>query len=221
MPKFSDLIVRRFAELEDQAAAIPLVESSDRFGRPFRWVRPEEFYAWSSCVLMAIQGAFGDSSPHFTQFSAHLPPPTHSVSHGAFATLHGIFLGAKSDVDGGYLFDLQRSVSGEIFADFVEAAKAALAEDHHVVAAVLACAALEDALKRFAISKDLPVDEKSMSDVINLLKSKSLVSGAMNTLLTGMPRIRNRALHGEWSSLTIVDTRAVISCVEQFLLANF
>ena len=72
----------------------------------------------------------------------------------------GIFQGAKSDVDGGYLFDLQTSFSGEIFGDIVSAAKTALSEGHHTVAAVLACAALEDALKRYATSKGLSVENR-------------------------------------------------------------
>jgi len=49
----------------------------------------------------------------------------------------------KSDFDGGYLFNVERVVSGELFADFVGVAKTALSEDHKDVAAVPACAALE------------------------------------------------------------------------------
>jgi hypothetical protein len=89
------------------------------------------------------------------------------------------------------------------------------------VAAVLACAALEDALKRFATANGLNVDDKGMSDVVNALKSKSLVAGAQKTMLDGMPRIRNYAMHGDWSKLSEPDVSGVIGFVEQFLLTKF
>lgn len=80
----------------------------------------------------------------------------------SLAAIRGVFLAAKSDYEGGYLFRVETRLSGEIFGDFVVAAKAALAEGQKDVAAVLACAALEDALKRFARLKGLQIDGKTM-----------------------------------------------------------
>lgn len=218
MPKFSDQIVRRFAELEVQGNGIPMVRD-DEGGLE---ADDEKFNAWSAGALAAIWGTFGKESPHYARFLEFLSSAGHtSIRPWKLAVVRGLFLGAKSDVDGDHLFDLQRSVSGEIFGDFVEAAKVALAEDRLAVAGVLACAALEDALKRFATSKDLSVEGQTMEQVVNALKSKGLVSGAQKTLLSAMPKIRNRALHAEWTALTVEDVRTVIGCVEQFLLANF
>lgn len=113
------------------------------------------------------------------------------------------------------------SFSGEIFGDFVSAAKAALSEGQHTVAAVLACAALEDALKRYAKSKGLSVEDKNMEDVVNALKAQGLVSGAQKVLLAAMPKIRNHAMHADWEKLTPQDAGSVIGFVEQFLLSHF
>jgi hypothetical protein len=118
-------------------------------------------------------------------------------------------------------FNIQMSFSGEIFGDFVSAAKAALDEGNHTVAAVLACAALEDALKRYATSKGLVVDNKTMDEVVNALKSQGLVSGPQKSLLSAMPKIRNHAMHADWEKLTPQDAGSVIGFVEQFLLSNF
>jgi uncharacterized protein YutE (UPF0331/DUF86 family) len=108
-----------------------------------------------------------------------------------------------------------------VFADFVNAAKAALSEDSKDVAAVLACAALEDVLKRFAEANGLDVEDKSMSDVINVLKSAGLVSGQQGTLLKGMVPLRNKALHADWSRVDVESVRSVISFVEHFLVTKF
>ena len=60
-------------------------------------------------------------------------------------------------------------------------------------------AALEDALKHYAASNGLDVDDASMSKFIGALKSKGLVSGAQKSLLTAMLRMRNHAMHAaQW-----------------------
>lgn len=112
-------------------------------------------------------------------------------------------------------------MTGEIFGDFVSAAKLALGEGHHSVAAVLACAALEDALKRFALLNGLDVTGKTMEVIVNALKSKGLVSGTQKALLSAMPQLRNNAMHAEWAKITPQDAGSAIGFVEQFLLAHF
>ena len=119
------------------------------------------------------------------------------------------------------MFNLQRSVSGEIFGDLVAAAKAALSEGNHAVAAVLASAALEDALKRYALAQGLQVEGNTMEEVVNALKSKGLVSGAQKPLLSAMPKIRNQAMHADWSKLQAQEVGSMVGFVEQFLLSHF
>ena len=135
--------------------------------------------------------------------------------------MKGIFRGTKADYDGGYAFSIQATISGEIYGDFVGLAKTALAEGAKDVAAVLACAALEDALKRFALMNGLPVSDKVMQEVVNALKTKGLVGGAQKSLLDTMPKIRDYAMHANWDKITPQDVGSVIGFVEQFLLAKF
>jgi hypothetical protein len=89
------------------------------------------------------------------------------------------------------------------------------------VACVLACAALEDSLKRFAVLNGLQVDGKSMDDVVGLLKGAGLVAGAQAKTLSTLPRIRNYAMHADWGKLSATEAGSVIGFVEQFLLVNF
>ena len=217
MSSVSERVVRRFSELEVQMRSI----SMHRLGTD-TFADREQFYAWASSAQAAIQGVFGKSSPHCTSFQGELLAiKDNYVWSAQFDSIRGIFLGAKSDIDGGHLFNLERLITGELFGDFVTAAKAALAEGHHTVATVLACAALEDALKRFASANGLQVKGQTMEDVVNALKGKGLVSGAQKTLLAAMPKVRNTAMHANWDKLTPQDAGSVIGFVEQFLLANF
>ena len=144
-----------------------------------------------------------------------------SGSDYSVRSMYGVFLSAKEDFEGGYVFDVDLRISGEVFGDFVAMAKHALSEGHKDVAAVLACSALEDTLKRFASLNGIAVTDKSMTEIVNALKSKRLVSGAQKSLLDTMPKIRNFAMHAKWEKISEPDVNSVIGFVEQFLLSNF
>lgn len=218
MGKIQDSVISRFNELQLQSTRMP-VSSEDGYSLN---ASNKEFYAWANSALTLIQGTFGSDSPHFMHFESEIKSISNNyVTSSKLDALTGMFLGAKSDVDGGHLYNIQASFTGEIFSDFVMSAKQALAEGHNDVACVLACAALEDALKRYASMKELSVENKTLEEVINALKGKGLVSGAQKGLLDAMPRVRNFAMHAEWSKLTPQDAGSVIGFVEQFLLSNF
>jgi hypothetical protein len=178
-----------------------------------------DFQRWSTNAQNLIKIAFGEKSPHYENFKT-----AYNLFHGyeyEFENVKGVFLAAKSDFEGGFGTTLEALVSGEIFGDFVGLAKEALSNDKKDVAAVLACAALEDALKRYAVGQGISVDGKEMTDIVNALKSKGLVGGAQKSLLETMPKIRNFAMHADWSKVTPQDVGSVIGYTEQFLLQNF
>jgi hypothetical protein len=69
-----------------------------------------------------------------------------------------VFLAAKEDYEGGYIFNLKAALTGEIFFDFIAAAQAALDDGYKDVAAVLACAALEDKSRLTAREREKKTD---------------------------------------------------------------
>ena len=166
-----------------------------------------------------VRAVFGQDSTHNRNLSKAYDG--FSGYPESLASMTGIFQAAKADYEGGYLFHVETTLAGEIFADFVVAAKAALDQNQKDVAAVLACAALEDALKRFARLNGLDVDDKDMQQVVNALKGAGLVAGAQKTLLDTMPKIRDWAMHANWEKITTQDVGSVIGFVDQFLLAHF
>jgi hypothetical protein len=215
--KLSEQISARFQELEKQANEIPLKPSS----RPSEEIvaNDEDFHKWASSAIHLVGSVFGEKSPHYRNlYEAYLKYLGYATG---FFIARGIFLAAKSDYEGGYLFNIEATISGEIFADFVVLAKNALANNQKDVAAVLSCAALEDALKRYANLRDIQVDGKVMQEVINALKAKGLVSGPQKSLLDSMPRVRDAAMHADWQKITPQEVGSVIGFVEQFLLTQF
>jgi hypothetical protein len=178
-----------------------------------------DWQKWATSAQNLIEATFGVKSAQARNFFDRyqkcegLEPEVRS--------LYAIFRSASEDFRGGFAGNIDLRISGEVFGDFVALAKQSLSEGHKDVAAVLACAALEDALKRFAAANGLEPDQKTMTDVINSLKGAGLVSGAQKSLLDVMPRIRNAALHAEWDKLSEPDVNSVIGFVEQFLLTKF
>jgi len=207
---------RRFAELDSSFGRLPYQSHS---GSSRRYVPDGQWHQWATSAQNIIRAVFGESSPHYTNFLT-LYKNCGGADHDV-AALKAVFMSAKEDFEGGYVFDVDLRISGEVFGDFVTLARKSLAEGHKDVAAVLACAALEDALKRFAAANGLTVSDKTMQEVVNALKSSGLVAGAQKTLLDAMPRIRNFAMHADWPKLSEPDVNSVIGFVEQFLLSKF
>ncbi|MEJ1464989.1 MAG: DUF4145 domain-containing protein [Candidatus Sedimenticola sp. (ex Thyasira tokunagai)] len=212
----SNTFSKRFKELETQSGKLPFHANDGYAGSH---VPTGVWQRWATSAQNLIKAVFGEHSPHYVNFTDALVKCKGSDYH--VKPLQGIFESAKEDFDGGYVFNVDLRVSGEVFGDFVVLAKQSLSQGHKDVSAVLASAALEDALKRYASVNGLNVDDGSMTEVINSLKSKGLVSGAQKSLLTTMPKIRNYAMHADWDKITEPDVSSIIGFVEQFLLTNF
>jgi hypothetical protein len=209
-----EIIQQRFDELAKQQITS---HYSEGFGQA---VDGQSWGNWSSSALNLVHLTFGPESPHYSQLKQIIESNEREYLSNAHKAV-GVFSGAKADFEKGCYGSLERMVSGEVFGDFIAAAKTALAEGKKDVAVVLACAALEDALKRFASSNGLTVDGKDMSEVIGALKSKGLVGGAQKSILETMPKTRNNAMHADWSKISATEVGGVIGFTEQFLLQNF
>ena len=212
----SESMSRRFNELEVQMNNLQPIQPS---GSSMASVPSGQWQEWATSALNLVENTFGFDSVHARNFRKAYEECsgwTYEVD-----VIKGIFRAAKTDFEGGYIFRLEQSLSGEILGDFVALARASLRDGNKDVAAVLACAALEDALKRHARQNGLTVDDKVMQEVVAALKSKGVVSGAQKTLLDTMPKIRDYAMHANWDKLTSADVGSVIGFVEQFLLSNF
>ena len=211
----NDNYLNRFEELEQTIDSVKTYKNP-----PYGLcVEPEGFIKLVTNCLNLISLTFGIDSIHYKNMDKVNKEFKGFAS--SFNLVKGIFYAAKEDYIGGYYKSLTVQISGEIFGDFIRLAKESLANNSKDTASVLACAALEDALKKYALVNGVDVSSKDMSEVVNTLKSKGLVSGAQKSLLDVMPKIRNYAMHANWEKITSEDVNSVIGFVEQFLLSKF
>jgi hypothetical protein len=211
----NELISRRFAELEKGMDRLQIIRERGEMSS----VESGPWHEWATSAASLLEGVLGADSVHARHFRAAYD----GVNQwgGSLDRVKGVFRAAKADYDGGYVFGLEKVLSGEIIFDFVALAKVALQEGNKDVAAVLASAALEDALKRYARQIGLDVDDRVMQEVVSALKSKGLVSGAQKSLLETMPKLRDYAMHANWDKLTHADVGSIIGFVEPFLIGHF
>lgn len=116
--------------------------------------------------------------------------------------LHGFLRTLASDIQEGRIVNIQSEARGEILGNFLALAREALDEGQKDVAAVLACAALEDVLKRYASALGLEVQDETMQTVANALKSKGVISSSLGKTLDGYVQIRNDTFHARWDAIS-------------------
>lgn len=211
----NEIFTRRFTELD---AAHTKISYRDG-GMGGKYAPSGQWEGWATSAENLIRAVYGEETPHYKNFRE-----AYNKCGGSDYEIHkliALFRSAKEDFEGGYVFNVELRVSGEVFGDFVALARQSLSEGQKDVAAVLACAALEDAIKRLASANSLPTDGKNMTEVVNALKGAGVVSGAQKSILEAMPRIRNMAMHAEWSKITEPDVSSVLGYVEQLLLSKF
>jgi hypothetical protein len=215
--KINERLLARYKELKEVGAKMRLMQDSSR--KEYFYTHPADWAHWAISALNLVQLSLGEQSIHYQSLKNIYDNWQGSPAHSGAA--QGIFIAAYTDYSKGMHKSLTTSVTGELFGDFLGLAKKCLAEGYKDSAAVIACAALEDCLKKYALRVKLDVDNKDMSTVISALKSKGLIKGAQSKLLDSFPKIRDWAMHANWDKITPESVGSVIGFVEQFIIIHY
>ena len=135
--------------------------------------------------------------------------------------LHAYLRELKAALKEGRIVNIQSEARGEALGDFLVLARESLDAEQKDVAAVLACAALEDALKRCASDRGLHVQDKNMNDVVNALKTEGIIRKNEGALLSAFVRLRNDAFHARWTAIDTTGVTSIIAFTEEFLAKQF
>ncbi len=136
-------------------------------------------------------------------------------------SLDGVLLNTREEIEAGLITSIASEAAGEVIGDIVALAKSQLREGYKDVAAVLAAAALEDALKRKAQELGINVENKTLSSVINSLKSKAFFKGAQAPIVSSYVKLRNAAMHADWTKISETDVSSLLGFLEPFLVEHF
>jgi len=211
MPIYKESISRRLDELIELA-------KTKQFGP----AEGGEVTSGTISILEKLYDPHSDKVKAYNQLCQHFVkyPDDCSVVHSICTATIGILNSIKSEVEAGLVGNLELQAQGGIFGDFITLAKESLDESKDV-AAVLVSAALEDALKKFALQKGLDVDDANMEQVINALKSEGLIKGTQASLAKGHKQLRKYAFHANWDKIDKVSVNSAIGFTESFILEHF
>ena len=140
-----------------------------------------------------------------------------SLGYSIKGTLQNIL----EELDLGLIRNIATEAAGIVIGDLVALAKEELRAGFVNVAAVLASAALEDALKRKAEQLGVNTENKTMDSVINALKARSFFKGSQTPIVKSYVKLRNVAMHADWEKIQDADVSSLIGFLEPFLLEHF
>jgi hypothetical protein len=213
-------LLARMDELIDHLALESTPDWSDEYQR----AQVVAVYAGTITLFNALYGkssnqakALFESRKAFTKTQYN---DTYELRSFAESLL-GFLQNLREEVTGGLIRDLRTEAKGEVLGDLVAGAKQCLSDGNVQTASVLACACLEDALKRKAEELGTNVENKTMSSVINALKAKSFFSGPQGPLVSSFVKLRNAAMHADWKKIGEPEVASLVGFLEPFLVKHF
>ena len=203
--KLSDLI-RRVDELIQMGAGVQTTRYSDGFDHSIPCVKDGAMAGFRTACLSFIERVYGKEQIHFAQFMTRTSHNFYSDSERAIAILHAI----RSELTGGWLFQVKALVAAELYSDFLEQADHLLEQGYKDAAAVMIGSVLEEHLRQLCQSNSVDTHDikdgarvPRKADRINSELAKASVYSALEAKqITAWLALRNSAAHGKYSDYT-------------------
>jgi hypothetical protein len=172
------------------------------------------YYALRTECIALANHVYGADHPQARQIVSTLSGTT--LHH--LMAVEGQLLGAIEALKHGLLKELRTQVLLDIKSDFIEAARSALDSGAKDVAAVLACAVLEDSVKRLATKagRDDLLDREFSIVVVELFKADAITKATKGVLLSHTD-LRNAALHAQWHEVSTEAVQALMYFLPVFM----
>ena len=157
---------------------------------------------WVTSVKALLYRLLGDSDPTYLDFDKHTNRRG-TEAYIRFQRLRPLFMSAKEQFEGGYLFDVQNLIHAEVFSNELELAELFLKKKYEVAAAVTAGVVLETTIKKLCTQQSPPISltgntgkGKKTDTLISDLKNATTINEAVAKQLRAWMNVRNDAAHG-------------------------
>ena len=235
------IIAKRFHSLDDMATQIENGRKSSQFEVMNRKsimhpptpttktriaIDSDLFFRWRTSVESLLFQVFGSSHPTYIRFAEDARKPSFDGLHSAFSYLRSLFLSAKDDFEGGYLFNLRQLVHADVFANELEQAEYFLSEGYKIPAAVVAGTVLESTLRELCSSHGVVILDINKQDVTRTAKldrmnseltKANVYNSTRQKQITAWAAIRNNAAHGKPNDFDDTQVRDMISGITDFV----
>jgi hypothetical protein len=175
------------------------------------WPSNDDYFRVRTRASNLVRRACGENSAHRRELESI---GTESLE---LPKVVGVLEAAKADFEGGFLFDLKALVEAEILGDFLDQATALIAAGHHVAAASLTGAVLEDTLRKMSDAAEIPFPASTKIDSLNIELAKAAIYDKLTQKqITAWADIRNNADHGHFDKVKKADVDDMIKWVQRF-----
>jgi hypothetical protein len=209
-----DMIRDRLARLSDQG--------SDLLGTRYKsdvshqeFVDAGAFREWRVGCVAFLREALGEDSPYTKEFEFNCDSPYLS----AVARGQAILRAAREYIDFGPVARVEELVAAEIFTDLLGIAERLLREERVAAAVVVACAVLEDVMRRSARHRKIPIRENV--DDLSALNAKMSAAGVygdtLQNRIEGWAEMRQRAEGGGLATATRAAAESLLRGVREFV----
>lgn len=213
----TEALKRRFAELNEQAAALELTKQTTFVGQGARdtSVSSDGFLAWCVKVKNLLVTACGSSSEHYKAFGEAENSMSWSGNYTRFQQTRAVFGAAKEDFEGGYVSSIRNLIQAEVFDTELEQAKELTGAGYYQAGAIIAGVVLETNLRQLCTEMQIQPGklDRMNADLAKAGKYNSLVQKR----ITALAAIRNSAAHGEVQKFSSADVSSMIDEIERLV----
>jgi hypothetical protein len=190
-------------------------------------IKPSELVPGTTSLLALV---YGDGSPQLISYTKQLDQirnkgmMDHILDHEIVVCSQGFLLNLKREIEGGLTGNLRQQITGEVLTDLIQLSRTVLSEQGDKaknVAAVLAAAAFEDAIRRMGKTFAGVIGQDDLADVLKKLKDASVMQGPQVGIAQSYLNFRNHALHANWDKIEKESIHSILGFVEQLLLKHF
>lgn len=219
--KISDL-ARRVDELIEMGKKVQSTSYSDGERFPVKYVRDAPMAGFRSACLSFVERVYGRAHSHYEQFVEKTGTSYLSDAERAIAILEAI----RSELQGGWLFEVKSLVASELFSDFLDQADHLLQQGYKDAAAVMIGSVLEEHIRQLCLRHSIELsnikDEKTVprkADRLNAELAKASVYSAIDAKqVTAWLGLRNSAAHGEYSAYTREQVQNMSAGIVEFMV---
>lgn len=173
-------------------------------------------------ALSFISNLFGENHPYFKEFKDNVNDSYEYNIRGGISILESI----KFEIQNGWLTDLKKLISAEVFSDFLEMSNYLLEENYKDASAVMIGSVLEEHLRllcnQSGIETTIVKSNKVLNkkaDQMNIELCKAGVYGMLEQKsITFWLDLRNKAAHGKYSEYNIEQVRLMYQGVLDFIV---
>ena len=222
MPNSNEIIGEQLNELV--ATGSRIVNMVQNAPRMINATEAARVSSWASSGNALINSICSRNSPYISMYSNALLTQNfyniHANHCAHVGVIKGILESVKQDFEKG-LLNVDNRITTEVFADFLEMADYLIEQGLKDPAASIIGAVLEDALRKLAVSNNIPLvkdngSAKTIEPLNQDLYSAHVYEKLIFKQITSWADVRNNAAHGHYDCFDLDQVKMMMQFVEKF-----